>query len=63
MAASPNDPAAGATALRQAKATGADMLRRMGSRGRDLYEREMSSAIGGRRLTEILRTAKRKGRT
>ena len=63
MAASPNDPAAVATALRQAKAAGADMLREMGERGRDLYEREMSSAIGGARLTEILRTAKRKGRT
>ena len=39
------------------------MLREMGERGRDLYEREMSSAIGGARLTEILRTAERKGRT
>jgi hypothetical protein len=63
MAASPNDPAAVATALRQAKAAGADMLRGMGNRGRELYEREMSSAIGGPKLTEILRTAKRKGRT
>jgi colanic acid biosynthesis glycosyl transferase WcaI len=63
VAASPDDPAAVATALRQAKAAGADMLREMGNRGRDLYEREMSSAIGGARLTEILRTAKRKGRT
>jgi len=63
LSASPNDPAAVATALRQARAAGADMLREMGSRGRDLYEREMSSAIGGARLTEILRTAKRKGRT
>jgi len=63
LAASPNDPAAVATALRQAKSAGADMLREMGHRGRELYEREMSSAIGGARLTEILRTAKRKGRT
>jgi Glycosyl transferases group 1 len=57
------DPAAVATALRQAKAEGADMLRGMGNRGRELYEREMSSAIGGPKLTEILGTAKRKGRT
>ncbi|HEX7396844.1 MAG TPA: glycosyltransferase family 4 protein, partial [Propionibacteriaceae bacterium] len=63
LAASPTDPAAVATTLRQAKAAGADMLREMGHRGRELYEREMSSAIGGARLTEILRTAKRKGRT
>jgi ribulose 1,5-bisphosphate carboxylase large subunit-like protein len=62
MAASPTDPAAVATALRQARAAGADMLREMGERGRGLYEREMSSAIGGARLSEILRTAKRKGR-
>ena len=63
LAASPTDPAAVATTLRQAKAAGADMLREMGHRGRELYEREMSSAIGGARLTEILRTAKRKGHT
>jgi colanic acid biosynthesis glycosyl transferase WcaI len=43
-------------------AADADMLSEMGNRGRELYEREMSSAIGAR-LTEILRTAKRKGRT
>ena len=39
------------------------MLRQMGERGRDLYEREMSAAIGGARLTEILHRAKRKGRS
>ena len=63
LAASPNDPADVADALRRARDAGADMLREMGERGRDLYEREMSSAIGGARLTEILRTAKLKGRT
>jgi glycosyltransferase involved in cell wall biosynthesis len=63
LSASPTDPAAVATALRQARAAGADMLREMGNRGRDLYQREMSSEIGGARLTEILRTAKRKGST
>ncbi len=61
LAASPNDPAEVAEALRRAKAAGADMLREMGERGRDLYEREMSAAIGGARLTEILHQAKRKG--
>lgn len=62
MSASPNDPASVATALRRAKAGGADMLRGMGVRGRELYEREMSSAIGGARLTEILHAAKGKGK-
>lgn len=62
MTASPNDPAAVATALRQAKASGADRLKEMGNRGRELYGTEMSAAIGGAKLTEILRNAKRKGR-
>ena len=63
LAASPNDPADVADALRRARDAGADMLREMGERGRDLYEREMSAAIGGARLTEILHRAKRKART
>ncbi|HET7725655.1 MAG TPA: glycosyltransferase family 4 protein [Propionibacteriaceae bacterium] len=63
LSASPNDPADVADALRRAKEAGADMLREMGERGRDLYEREMSAAIGGARLTEILHRAKRKGRS
>ena len=62
FSASPDDPEAVATALREAKAGGVDMLREMGTRGKELYDREMSSAIGGARLTEILHSAKRKGR-
>ncbi|MGV8849519.1 MAG: glycosyltransferase family 4 protein [Propionibacteriaceae bacterium] len=61
LAASPDDPAGVAKALREAKAAGVDMLREMGARGKELYIREMSAAIGGARLTEILRSAKRKG--
>jgi hypothetical protein len=38
------------------------MLREMGDRGKQLYDREMSAAIGGARLTEILHSATRKGR-
>ncbi len=63
FSASPDDPADVAATLRRAKAAGADMLRGMGEKGRELYEREMSSAIGGARLTDILRSAKRKGRS
>ena len=62
LAASPTDPAAVADALRRAKAAGADMLRQMGERGRDLYQNEMSAAIGGARLTEILHTSQQKDR-
>lgn len=62
FSASPDDPAAVAAALRQAKAAGVDMLREMGDRGKQLYDREMSAAIGGARLTEILHSATRKGR-
>jgi glycosyltransferase involved in cell wall biosynthesis len=62
FSASPEDPAAVATALREAQASGVDMLREMGDRGKELYDREMSAAIGGARLTEILHSAKRKNR-
>jgi glycosyltransferase involved in cell wall biosynthesis len=61
LAASPDDPAGVAKALREAKAAGVDMLREMGERGKELYDREMSAAIGGARLAEILHSAKRKG--
>lgn len=61
-AAPPDDPAAVAAALQQAQQAGPDMLRQMGARGRQRYESQMSSAIGGARLTEILRQARKGGR-
>ncbi len=61
FAASPDDPGAVATALREAKDAGAAALRAMGERGKALYESEMAAAIGGARLTEILRRARDKG--
>ncbi|MDO5287494.1 MAG: glycosyltransferase family 4 protein [Actinomycetia bacterium] len=61
-AASPDDPDAVVAALRAAQQAGPGMLREMGARGRALYESQMSSAIGGSRLTEILRQARKGGR-
>ncbi len=58
LAASPDDPAGVATALREAATMGADRLREMGTKGRHLYRTQMSSEIGGTRLGEILRRAR-----
>ncbi len=58
-AADPADPDAVARALDEAASCGADRLRAMGERGRHAYETQMSAAIGGARLTEILRAARR----
>ena len=62
--ADPADPSAVAAALDEAAVAGPDSLRAMGERGRELYETQMSAAIGGARLGEILRAAGRtkKGR-
>jgi len=57
-AADPSDPSDVARALDAAYAGRAE-LPEMGARGRHTYETQMSAAIGGARLGEILRTARR----
>ena len=57
-AADPSDPSDVARALDAAYAGRAE-LPELGARGRHTYETQMSAAIGGARLGEILRTARR----
>lgn len=54
FAARPGDPDDVARAMREARAVGADNLRRMGANGRTAYDVTMSAAIGGKALSEIL---------
>lgn len=61
-AADPADADAIAASLDEAAGLAADSLRAMGAKGRTTYETQMSAAIGGARLSQILRAARGKSR-
>lgn len=55
--AAPEDSSAIATVVARAETIGRDGLARLGQHGRAFYQKNMSEAVGGKRLAEILRRA------